>query len=40
MACFREWEWGYGKKLLLERYSYMHIEKSSLVLVVMYMPKQ
>ena len=34
MACFGKREWGYGKKLLLEGYSYMHSEKSSLVLIV------
>ena len=31
MACFGKWEWGYEKELLLERYSYMHSEKSRLV---------
>ena len=29
------WEWGWDKELLLERYSFMHREKSSLVLTVM-----
>ena len=34
MACFGKWEWGWDKELLLERYTYMHSEKSSLVLIV------
>ena len=34
MVCFRKWEGACAKKLLLERYSYMHSEKSSLVLIV------
>ena len=34
MVCFRKWEGACAKKLLLERYSHMHSEKSSLVLIV------
>ena len=34
MANFGKWEWSWDKELLLERYSYMHSEKSSLVLTV------
>ena len=30
-----KWEWDWGKELLLERYSFMHSEKSSLVPIVM-----
>ena len=35
MINFGKWEWGWDKELLLERYSFMHSEKSSLVLTVM-----
>ena len=35
MVNLGKWEWGWNKDLLLERYSYMHSEKSSLVLIVM-----
>ena len=35
MVNLGKWEWGWGKELLLERYSFMQSEKSSLVLTVM-----
>ena len=35
MVNFGKWEWGWDKELLLERYSFMHSEKSSLLLIVM-----
>ena len=35
MVNFGKWEWGWDKELLLERYSFMHSEKSSLVPTVM-----
>ena len=35
MVNFGKWKWGWDMELLLERYSFIHSEKSSLVLTVM-----